>query len=208
MGLNVVCVNTNNYLGRGWEYVARLKKDVDRHLTLPHRFFVMSDEEHPDFHCIPSRFKGWWEKIRIFEPGLFGGKVLYLDLDTMIFQNIDHIAAYDGDFAILHDFWRPRGLGPAVMVFDAAWAGWIYEEWAGEGYPMLDPRGDQAWLENRNQGRFRKEVDILQELFPMQFASYKEHCREKLHDWVRVLCFHGNPRPHEAGGWVKEVWNG
>lgn len=206
MELTVACVQTGNYLGMGEAYVRRLKSDVDKHLTVPHKFVCITDQPLEGIECVPSKYPGWWEKIRMFS--LLEGRVLFLDLDTMIFQNIDHLAEYEGDFAILHDFWRPKGLGPAVMLYDASWARWIYDEWAAEGFPMQDPRGDQAWLENRNQGRMRKEVDILQDLYPMQFASYKEHCREKLHDWVKVLCFHGKPRPHEAGGWVKEAWHG
>lgn len=201
--LNVVCVQTGNYLGRGAEYVRRLRQQVRQHLTLPHRFYVVTDDVASEYRgCVvkPAKFRGWWEKVRLFQPGMFTGRVLLLDLDTVIVGNIDHIAAYDGNFATLHDFWRPEGLGPAVMLWDTAWAGFIYEEWKAEGFPMTDPRGDQFWIENRNQGRMRKDVDILQTMFPGQFVSYKTHCTHGIPDGARVVCFHGTPRPHEVGG--------
>lgn len=204
--LSVVCVQTGNYLGRGEEYVRKLKANVERNLTLPHQFVCVTDHFIEDVWCMPSQFRGWWEKIRLFKPGLFEGRVMFLDLDTFIVGNIDHIAAYDGHFATLHDFWRPAGLGPAVMLFDPQWARFIWEEWAAEDYPMTDPRGDQAWIENRNQGRMRKDVDILQEMFPGAFVSYKTHCTKALPESARVVCFHGRPRPHEVQGWAKEHW--
>jgi hypothetical protein len=205
--LNVVCVQTGNYLGRGAEYVRRLQDGVFENLTLPYRFVCLSDVDIPGVECIPARFPGWWEKVRLFEPGLFYGRVLFLDLDTFLVGNINHIAGYSGHFATLHDFWNPKGLGPAVMLFDPEWAAHIYQEWKAEGYPMRDPRGDQGWIENRNQGRMRKDVDILQELHPGEFVSYKTHCTKGIPEGARVVCFHGKPRPHEAKGWVEEHWN-
>lgn len=219
--LNVVCVQTGNYLGRGVEYVENLRRGVSANLTVPHRFVVVTDDDpanYPGARAVPSRHGGWWEKLRLFEPGLFTDRVMFLDLDTVVLKNIDHIAAYDGPFATLEDFWRPgRGLGPAVMLFDPAYAGTLYEEWAAEGFPK-NGHGDQAWLENRDQGRFRKSVDILQRLFPGEFVSYKEHCTSRGRGWrdvadqvpppteARVVCFHGRPRPHEVGGWVRNYW--
>lgn len=206
--LTVVCVQTGNYLGRGHEYVRRLHAEVEQHLTVPHRFVCLTDSPMQGIECLPARFKVWWEKLHIFEPGLFTGRVMFLDLDTFIVDNIDHIAAYDGHMAMPHDFFRPMGLGPAVMLFNPSWAAFIWEEWAAERFPQTDPRGDQGWLENLNQGRMRKDVDILQELFPRQFYSYKAHCTSGIPPGAKVICFHGKPRPHEAPGWVREYWEG
>lgn len=209
MSLNVVCIQTGDYCGRGVEYVHNLRRCVRANLTVHHKFYVVTDDvatNYPKMLVKPARFRGWWEKLRLFKPGMFEGRVLFLDLDTIILGNIDHLAAYDGHFACPHDFWNPKGLGPAVMLFDPQWAGFIYEEWAACGFPMTDPRGDQAWIENRNQGRMRREVDILQDLFPGQFVSYKSSCTKGVPEGARVVCFHGKPRPHEAGGWVADHW--
>ena len=42
--LSVVVVQTNDYLGRGAEYVKKLRRQVRKHLTLPHEFFVVTDD--------------------------------------------------------------------------------------------------------------------------------------------------------------------
>jgi hypothetical protein len=55
-------------------------------------------------------------------------------------------------------------------------------------------------------GQMRQEVDILQEMHPGEFVSYKTHCTKGVPDGARVVCFHGRPRPHEVGGWVKDYW--
>lgn len=209
--LSIVCIQTNNYQGCGPEYVARLRAQVRRNVKTKHRFYCVTDDaasEYPGVRCKPAVHRGWWEKIRLFKPGMFQeGRVVFLDLDTIIVGNIDDIVAYDGDFATLHDFWRPMGLGPAVMLWRSGFGEWIYQEWEAAGFPQDDPRGDQAWLENLNQGRMRKEVDILQDLFPGRFVSYKSSCTEEVPAGASVVCFHGKPRPHEVGGWVKSYWS-
>lgn len=210
--LNVVMVQVGNYLGRGQEYVLKLQERLRLALTIPHRTYLITDEPaslYPGLICKPAVYASWWEKLRIFKPGMFKeGMALFLDLDTIIVGNIDFLGDYKGQFAIPHDFWRPEGLGPGVMLFDPEWAEFIYQEWAAAGFPQTDPRGDQGWMENLHQGRMRKEVDIMQKLWPGAFVSYKTSAVNSVPDDCKVVCFHGRPRPHEAGGWVKEVWNG
>lgn len=210
--LSVVCVQTGNYLGRGQEYVQKLRRQVRKHLTLPHEFFVVTDDPasfYPRMKCRPSALPGWWEKLHLFKPGMFPeGRVLFLDLDTFIVGNIDDIAAYDGPFATLRDFWRKDGLGPAVMFWRTDAALGIWEEFVAEGMRMTHPQGDQGFLENLDQGRFRRRIDILQDRFPGRFVSYKTHCANGVPEGASVVCFHGKPRPHEAGGWAKEYWDG
>lgn len=204
--LTIACVQVGNYLGMGERYVRRLKSAVEKHVTLTHRFVCLTDHPIAGVNCIPSAHGGWWEKLSIFRPGLFEGRVMFLDLDTFILENIDDVASYSGHFATLHDFWRPQGLGPAVMLFDQKWAEFIWQEWAAEGFPKTLPSGDQGWIESRHQGRMRKDVDILQELYPGTFHSYKTTCMEGVPAGCRVCCFHGRPRPHEAKGWPQTYW--
>jgi hypothetical protein len=210
--LSVVCVQTGNYLGRGAEYVKKLRRQVRKHLTLPHEFVVMTDDPasfYPRMKCRPSALPGWWEKLRLFKPGMFPeGRVIFFDLDTFIVGNIDDIASHESDFSVLHDFWRPKGLGPAVMMWRSGWGADIWDAFVDGGQAMRHANGDQGFLEAFDGGRLRREATILQEAFPGRFVSYKTHCANGIPEGASVICFHGKPRPHEAGGWASEVWNG
>lgn len=207
--LSVVVVQTNDYLGRGAEYVKKLRRQVRKHLTIPHEFFVVTDDPasfYPRMKVKPATLPGWWEKLRLFKAGMFpGGRVLFLDLDTFIVGNIDDIASYDGQFATLRDFWRKDGLGPAVMLWRTDADLGIWEEWEAAGKPMKLANGDQGWLEQHFGNR---KPDILQDRFQGRFVSYKTHCTTCIPEGASVVCFHGKPRPHEATGWAKEYWDG
>lgn len=207
--LSVVVVQTGNYLGRGAEYVRKLRASVRKHLTLPHKFYVVTDDAASLYRGMtvkPACLPGWWEKLRLFKPGMFpAGRVLFLDLDTFIIGNINDIASYDGPFATLRDFWREDGLGPAVMLWNTEAELGIWEGWEAAGKPMKHANGDQGWLE---QHYGRRKPDILQDRHPGRFVSYKTHCTNGVPEGASVVCFHGKPRPHEVAGWAVEVWNG
>jgi hypothetical protein len=84
-------------------------------------------------------------------------------------RNIDSILKCETSFATLEDFWRPTGLGPAVILFTPEENEFIYTEWEQEGFPLKLKRGDQAWIESRRGGMMKESIDILQELFPGEF---------------------------------------
>lgn len=179
--LNVICVNKGNYLGRGAEYVENLRDGVRRHLRGPFAFHVITD----------APGEGWWAKISLFEPGRFKGRCLYFDLDTVIVGSLDHMAAYKGSFAALSDFYRPEALASGVMMWEAGEADHIYTRWIEAGMPQFHRFGDGGWI-----GEMMPQAARLQKLFPGQFVSLKAHCGDGVPYGARVVCFHGNPRPH------------
>lgn len=220
------CVQVNNYLGRGAEYVNVLFDMVQRNLPagLKYRFQCFTDNGNglnPDIEVrkVPGNLSGWDNKIYLFKRGLFkeGDRVIFLDLDTLILGPLDELLEYEGEFATLRDFWRPNGLGPAVMLWRGGYGADIWQEYLDAKKPHLR-RGDQEWLENyfrahqdeRYPHRIRfttKQPDILQDLYPGLFCSYKEHCKPFPPKDVSVVCFHGEPRPHACmQAWVQDVW--
>lgn len=150
----------------------------------------------------PINLVGWWNKIYLFKSGALEGRVLYFDLDTAITGDLTPLGSYGGEFAILRDFNRPQNFGSGVMMWDASKCGDIWEDFVRAGCPNLR-RGDQVWIQ-----KCRPNADLLQDLYPSVFVSYKCHCGAGLPADARVVCFHGSPRPHEvADGWMKEHWH-
>ena len=196
--VTVCCVNVGNYLGRGQEYVDKLADMVARNATLPFKFKVFTEENLP-----AKGLKGWDAKIALFHPNAFepGERVVFFDLDTLIIGDVDALLSYRGEFATLRDFWRPNGLGPAVMCWKAGDYDWLWQTYENLNRPALE-RGDQEWLEWT-----LKFPHILQDQFPNMFCSYKTHCNPYPPKDCAVVCFHGLPRPHECTQqWVQDAW--
>lgn len=213
--INFVCVQAQNYCERGAEYVNTLYDMVRRNLPngAQARFFCLTDDgkgldSFINVIPLPADLEGWYGKLYLFKDGLFqdGSRVCYLDLDTLIVGNCRALINYTGEFATLRDFYHPQRLGPAVMLWRVGdFSASIWNEWVAEGKPRNE-MGDLWWLNNLDQGRFAKNVDKLQDLYPGVFVSYKKDCNPHAPHGAKVVCFHGVPRPHEVQGWVADVW--
>jgi len=79
----VACIKWGDKYGP--QYVTKLQSMCGRHLP-PHEFVCFTENPVDGVECpeLPSSLPGWWAKIGLFQPGLFSGDVLYLDLDVVI----------------------------------------------------------------------------------------------------------------------------
>jgi hypothetical protein len=205
--LTVACV-----LRSGGEYrpehVQALAEGVKRHMPKPkgrreqspYRFVCLSDVPVPGVPVWPIRpdFPGWWSKLRLFSPGGLYGRCLYLDLDSIVVGDLSEIAAYDGPFAMLSDFYRPERPASGVMAWDAdddapraIWDAW-----------MRDPEGHMHTYQGGGDQEFIRSVvgdgvDRLQDHAPGAIVSYKVHVVPNggVPDGARLVCGHGRPRP-------------
>lgn len=205
-----VCVNVGNYQGRGAEYVNILCNMIARNLPEQHKYVCFTDDPtgiSSEIECrlITEQLNGWWNKLYMFKPSSLtsdDGRVIYVDLDTVILSSLDEIVKYAGKFAILRDFYRPNGLQSSFMMWEGGDHNYIWNNWIAAGKPEING-GDQAWVEIYFQ---RKNRDILQQIYPQCFVSYRVHCLEIFPKTAKVVCFHGADKPHNTHGWVDHIW--
>jgi hypothetical protein len=228
--LNVVCIKRGTAYTA--EYVNKLYSMVQRHLTLPHKFVCMTENsEGLSEHIVvisfsDLRLRKWWNKLELFQPPpQLEGRILFFDLDTVIVGSIDEIARYEGNFAILRDVGirdphirpTPKNImgmyGSAIMSIKPGFGRFIWDECQQSIESLKQYPGDQGFIGRRLLGR-HIEPDLWQDLFPHQIMSFKyqkliqNFYREKERN-LRVVCFHGKPRPHEVVEkvqWVREHW--
>ena len=107
--ITVACVKWGDKYSE--EYVYRLRDMVAKNLSIPHQFVCISDEFIEGIYTSkpPNEFEldGWWPKMFLYRPDLFTGKVLYLDLDTVIQKNIDALVSYSDGFCGVYTKWNP-----------------------------------------------------------------------------------------------------
>lgn len=97
------------------KYVEILYNMVSRH-TSDFKFYCVTDRRrgfspHINEVIIDNIFPTWWNKVHIFNKDMpFEGTVLYMDLDIVVFRNIDKLWSFarDNSFAIIQDFNRCR----------------------------------------------------------------------------------------------------
>ena len=168
--LTVTCVFVQGEYPYTPDYVTRLRAMVTRWSDRPFRFVCLTDRPwlFTDVDTItvqrwPNCF-AYWTKLELFNPvRQWPGRVLYLDLDTLIVAPLRSILDMPAPFAITHDPGRPgqktidrfgrkivRRFNSSVMVFDGGTHTDLYTDWT----PMAAHRlsGDQDYLAERLQG--------------------------------------------------------
>ncbi len=203
----ICCIKVGDRYGP--EYVNRLAAMVHRHATRPYRFLCLTDNPtgvNAPYTDVGTDAPGWWAKLVLFRPhpALAGRRVLYLDLDTLIMDDMDFLFDYEGTLAILRSFWPPSRYGSALMSIAPGFGRALWSDFERRrGAIMARLYGDQDWI-----GEQVGTADLWQDLAPGKIGSYKADRLEQGPGAFSICCFHGEPKPHQLTGWVRERWEG
>ena len=216
------------------EYVNKLYSMVKRNLTVDYEFVCFTENNKgidPSIRieALPGLpVTGWWFKPMFFNPNLMlNGTILFLDLDIVIFRNIDNFFTYEQEkFCIIRDFNRYiiknyDKFNSSVFRLTTGQHSHVYNDF------MKDPKnvskrylGDQDWIRHCIKKDFMYWPDEW-------IQSYKWEMRGKpimdnkpkgqrdflksgdpvIKDKTSVAVFHGDPNPHNCKDpWVVDRW--
>lgn len=212
----VVCVlRSGGRYDASW--VSKLRDGVARHLTIPYQFGCFSDVPVDCFRIpLQSNWPGWWAKLEMFR---LKGKVLYLDLDSVIVGSLDEICSADHKFTMAHEYYRPKFACSTAMLWDGDYT-YISHEMCRVDSPKMragydnwtadDRIGDQAFIEDVLHTSGRKIQFFKDRFGERSIASYKVHCKDTGLDGTEsVVAFHGSLKPDQLlhVDWIRENWN-
>lgn len=192
------------------EWVAKLKRGIERNLAVKPRFVCLSDVDVPcETIELEHGWPGWWSKLELFKPGVVSGPTLYLDLDTICTGPLEQFTDLPYDFAMLRNFNENEMVGSGVMWFREKAPVGVYERFIQDPQRVMDHyqnvkvgsyMGDQAMIWDT----LDRNVDKISS---PALRSYKRHCRNGLPEGTSIVCFHGRPRPSEINpSWLQENW--
>jgi hypothetical protein len=165
-------------------------------------------------------FPTWWNKIHMFRDDIgLEGRVLFMDLDVVIFRNIDEFWDFEGDaFVIIQDFNRCRiknyhVRNSSVMKFNAGQEVHIWKEFKQNTQQIISKyRGDQDYMTAKYRNgpiwprdwvmSYKWEIGLEpgekrrspHDLFVKQPYNNSKHA---LPEDCAVAVFHGKPNPAE-----------
>ena len=223
MSVTVCCVLWGDKFDES--YVHNLKAAVARNTTVPHEFVCFSDRQIAGVKTLLLKggYTGWWNKLQLFD-GRIKGRIVYLDLDTLITSSIDWLMKYTGTFAGIEDLGVANAhqqhlkgrLQSGVMAWRSEAMDWInFEFTMTQAAVMGKYRGDGEYLND-----IVKQRDLLQHLYPKKIQSYKYEVYPQRLDGTSIICFHGRPSVIQAMNesvttpmktywpqeWIKDYW--
>lgn len=209
--------NNNNLVTYTPQHVQWLAKQVKEHLTIPHRFVCLSNVEVESIKVFPliHNWTGWWSKLELFRPNVFYDKVFYIDLDTVITGNINHIVNYPHSFTTLRQISQAsyqNNMGSGVMCWNPLERKDlinIYNKFKNSPdkyintYITSDKWGDQRFI----QDNIKQYPEFFQTLFPNEFVSYKRDLNyADPTPENKFIIFHGKDKPeHYDKPWIPKM---
>lgn len=214
------------------DYVYNLKSMVERNTTVPHQFVCFSDRELEGIKTVKliPGYEGWWNKMQMFNTDFrLGNRVVYLDLDTLIVDNIDWLLEYDGMFMGIEDLGSVNEHQPelkgrlqsGVMSWDYRLNSHLWNRFTSSGESQRY-RGDGEYL-NHIVPKYQR--DFIQKRYKGKLKSYKYQVySEGITDDLSIICFHGRPsipqamtetvttgwknsgKTYEPQDWIKDYW--
>ncbi len=214
----VVCVWVHGHVPFTSDYVIRLASMVKRHMDRPYRFvclcdkpYMLSRNEGIERILISKPEKnvfGWWSKLSVFnEAHGFKGRMIYLDLDTLVMQSLAPILDYPSKFALIPHggtFRSRAGLkvldrfNSSVMVWDAGVNRHLWDDWSPAVAKLL--WGDQDWISDQ-----MPEADTM----PLSWFPRISELKEARPSPEAKVILIKKPKNEDAARlypWVAEAW--
>ena len=210
--LTIACCLWGNFPDEGWSdvYVKRLRDSVARNLSRPHKFICFADRPLQiagvEWRALkPPSWRGNLPKTFVYSPDAgLNGRVILFDLDNVIVGSLDDMAAYRGPICVRGRLTpRPRLPDGDMISFDASQVSYLWEAASRKDIEAITTGRERFFINYA-----APKADHWQDVCPGQVVSYRyEAARVGLSPRVRVVSFHGRPRPHEVTErWVREHW--
>ena len=232
MSNHVICLKHGNKYSA--EYVNVLHDMVSRHLTIPFNFVCFTENasgikqgiqicqlpKHPEIN-------GWWYKPSLFNPHLeVRGTILYIDLDVIIFKNIDKLFEYKpNEFCVIRDFnrlWQSQWarMNSSVVRWNTGQHSQVYNKFMeNPKYHSSRYHGDQDWLFENVKTDFNFWPDEWIQSYKWEMRGKPEMTRitgkrnfvtprePKILPETSIAVFHGDPNPKDCiDPWCKQNW--
>jgi hypothetical protein len=222
---HIDCACVIHSTGYDWIYVDRLYSMLSRHISLPIRMHVYTEKDRvvpdhmikhvlEDWPTAAGPKKSWWHKMELFNAEHHQGPVLYLDLDTVIVDNIDWIfAGSPKNFWAIRDFkrlWKSdyTGINSSVMWWDTREYDWVWQSFKTSNLQKLQKEfhGDQDYITQLIDYKHRRFFDenkvvswrwqALDGGMDFKKRTYiTPGSGTKIAPGNSLLIFHGNPKP-------------
>lgn len=193
------------------KHVEWIKKQIEQHVSCDFNFICLTDVDLPYGVSLQYNLPGWWSKLELFRKDLELTDVFYLDLDTVIVDDISHIVSFEtGEdfFMSLQNLTNPsRGIGSGLLRWKGDYSH-LFEKFIAdheriqETYVTSNRWGDQGFIQDN-----LFDIQKFQDVFPNEIVSYKTNLKFRdPNEQNKIIVFHGEPKPWNVNKpWIPKL---
>ena len=182
----------------GPRYVHKLHNDLRNKNTVPFNFYCFTDRPNKikGIECVgfKPRFRWNLNKFECFDPKYgMQGRVLIVDLDTLILKNVDDVLEFTEEFITCSGTLKKNKAGGSIT-------GTTFEYGREKIWGPLSE--DTKRISAKTQGserRFYRMYIKNMPFFQQKYQGIYNYRTEGIPEDARIIRFHGKPRPHEKG---------
>ena len=219
------------------EYVNKMYKMVARNITLPFKFYCLTEDPSgllPNINIIdlPKQIavSGWWFKPYIFSSDIdIDGTILYIDLDMVICDNIDKLFTFaPKEYCVLRDFTRSmrpnwERYNSSLIKFEKGQLDFVWKRFQRDSINIMRKHfGDQDYLWEVTQGQARLWPDHWIRSWKWEVRSDRKYAPggskgnrtfDTIEDCIApneccIVAFHGDPNPHRCNDpFILDKWH-
>lgn len=195
-------------------YIEKLARGVQKNLSIPFRFRVFTPQSE-DIYL--SKIKGCFPRLRMFDEewqhdNHIRGRVVCMDLDSVVVGRLDPLFEIDDDFAILQgaNASNPCPYNGSIWTFRAGYRPDVWSEFsleAAKNVPYHEFPDDQAWLAHKLPGAAKWKVGPGSGVYALGKPAWKSNFEDLPKD-ARLVVFPGwrDPSKFTHLPWVRENW--
>lgn len=219
--VNFICMKWGKKYGS--DYVNKLYHGIRNNTKHNFSFFCITDDPQGlDSEIKPIKletpFSGWMKKSMLFDEKILTQitnnneeTLCFIDLDMIVYNNIDFIFEYKGNFCLMKtdDIQCENsinGYNSSIVVWKRGFGKEIYSTM--EKYEKALTK--QIVRFDHYLEFIVKNSDFTQDVFKGKILDYNTYCKGKkeLPTDGAIVAFPRSPKPHECNeDWIKQFWN-
>ena len=208
------------------DYLNKLYNGIKKNISKSFSFYCITEIPeglNKDIKIInlETKFKGWMKKCILFDEKILNqlesikenSLICFIDLDMIIYNNLDFLTEYKGNFALMKTDdiqceGSHNGYNSSIILYRKNFGRKIYD--------IMDKYENELTNQIIRFDHYLefivKNADFTQDVFIGKILDYNTYCKDKKLEELpkdgAIIAFPRSPKPHQCSeDWIKKFWS-
>ena len=208
------------------DYLNKLYNRIKKNISKKFNFYCITEiteglNKEIKIINLETKFKGWMKKCMLFDEKIINqlesikenSLICSIDLDMIIYNNIDFLNDYKGNFALMKTDdiqceGSHNGYNSSIILYRKNFGRKIYD--------IMDKYENELTNQIIRFDHYLefivKNADFTQDVFIGKILDYNTYCKDKKLEELpkdgSIIAFPRSPKPHQCNeDWIKKLWS-